>query len=208
MNEETAYQEYVEQQEKSSNVISKIQSKYIIWLVVLWIIGNTFITFGLGGEFDAKKNYYILFNIFIVIIFIVLTQTGDTKPVPRNQKEASEIAKGEGKELIEKGYFIKDDFKPGELIVTGKSRDCSDENPPHWKLGIAILDRDSKLPFYYLFKIAYYKGPIGICGISRSPGNEPYNGDATEIRYVPISLEKLQSFRKSELLEGNIGIPR
>ena len=99
MQENEAYQEYLEHQEKSQSPFKKIESKYIIWLFAFAIVGYVFITFGLGGD---KRNYYYIFTAFIVIVFIILTQTGDSKPSPRNLREAIEVAEGEGKNLIEK----------------------------------------------------------------------------------------------------------
>lgn len=199
MDENIAYGEYLEGQEKSSNLVSKIQSKYVIWLFVVAIIGYTIITFGLGGD---KKSYYIAFTGFLILVFIILTQTGDSKPSPRSLREAIEIAEGEGRTLVEKNYFSKEDFNPGKLVVTGKSSIYPEENPNHWRIGVAIIDKESKLPFYYLFKVAYYKGLVGITGIAHLA--KPYNGEEPEIRFVPISFEKLQAFKKSEAGE-NLG---
>lgn len=197
MDEQIAYEDYIEQQEKSTNPISRIQSKYIIWLAILFILGNAFITFGLGGN---KNNYYLGFNGFMVLMFIILSQTGDAKPTPRNLREAIEIAEGEGKKLIESGQLHKADFKPAYLISTGKAIKFPKDAPLVWRIGMALFDKDSKRPFYHVFEVDYYKGPVGISAIIEI--DKPYDGQEPEVRYVPIASEKLQSFRKSEMFES------
>ena len=196
MEENIAYDEYIEQQEKSSNIVSRVQSKYIIWLVVLFIIGNAFITFGLGGD---KRNYYYAFNGFMVLVFIIMSQTGDSKPIPRSLKEAVEIAMGEGKTLVEMGFLNKPDLKVGELIPTGKAAKSPKEKPIVWRIGMAIIDKDSKFPFYHVFEVDFYKGPVGISNIADLI--KPYNGEEQEIKWVPISSEKMQAFKRAEMFE-------
>lgn len=199
MNENITYDEYLEQREKSSNIASRLQSKHIIWLVILFVIGNALIAFGLGGD---KRNYYYAFNGFMVLVFIIMSQTGDSKPIPRSLKEAIEIAMGEGKTLIEMGFLNKPDLKVGELLPTGKAAKSPKENPNVWRIGMAIIDKESKLPFYHVFEVDFYKGPVGISNIGELPKGIPYNGEEQEIKWIPISSEKIQAFKKAEMFEG------
>ena len=195
MDNSITYDEYIEHQEKSSNPVSRLQSKHIIWIFVLAIIGYSFITFGLGGD---KRNYYYGFTGLLILIFIILTQTGDIKPIPRSLKEAMEIAIGEGKTLVEMGFLNKPDLKPGELVPTGMAAKSPKENPIVWRIGMAIIDKESKLPAYHVFEVDYYKGVVGISNIGVLP--KPYNGEEQEIKWVPIPMEKLQAFRREEIM--------
>lgn len=196
------YNEYKEQQEKTGSITSKVQSKYILWLLIIAIIGYAIIIFGIGGD---KKPYYIGFTILLGLAFWITAQSPETKPIPRNVHEAYSIAYNELNDMVQNmdklPIYLTENLRPGEIAPFGSASvyPKPPEEPQWWRLGFAILDKQTKFPHYKVVEVLYYKGPVGITGIASLM--VPYNGQEPSIIYVPVDTAKMRVFKANENIE-------